>query len=625
MATQPHTPTATGAATIAALGVVFGDLGTSPLYALQEAFTGKHGVASTPDNVLGVVSLFIWSLLGVVSVKYVLFIMRADNRGEGGILALLALTGARGNPDVRARGLLVLGLFGATLLYGDGIITPAVSVLSAIEGLEIASTRFTPFVIPLTVLILVGLFFVQRFGSGRVGRFFGPVLLLWFIAIAALGVRSIALTPRALEALSPLYAVRYFAEHGLHGLPVLLSVVLCLTGCEALYADMGHFGRRPIRLAWSFIVLPALVASYLGQAAVLLRSPEAIDRPFYFSVPEPLLLPMVALATLGTIIASQALISAVFSLTRQAVQLGYWPRTRVVHTSAREEGQIYVPSFNWALMIACVTLVLAFGSSSRLAGAFGLAVAGTMAITTGLFAQVALRRLGWPAVAVGAFLAVFFTADTAFFAANLLKVRDGGWLPLALGVGLFVLMTVWARGRHYLHDYVRERMMPLGEFLDSFEKGSAVRVHGTAVFLTTNAGVTPTTLLHYLKHAKSLHDTVVFLTVMSEEVPRVSREERLQVERVRPGFWQVVGHFGFMEDPDVPKLLEAAIDCGLDPSVRTATFFLGRETIVPSDKGRWRGFPERLFAVMHRNARPAPDFFRLPPNRVMEIGAQLEL
>jgi KUP system potassium uptake protein len=419
--------------------------------------------------------------------------------------------------------------------------------------------------------------------------------------------------------------MRYFGEHGVRGLPVLLSVVLCLTGCEALYADMGHFGRRPIRLAWSFIVLPALVASYLGQAGVLLRTPAAVDRPFYFSVPEPLLLPMVGLATLGTIIASQALISAVFSLTRQAVQLGYWPRTRVVHTSEREEGQIYVPSFNWALMIACVALVLAFGSSSRLAGAFGLAVAGTMAITTGLFAQVALRRLRWPPVAVGVFLAVFFTADTAFFAANLLKVRDGGWLPLALGIGLFVLMTVWARGRRYLYDYVRERMMPLGEFLDSFERGSAVRVQGTAVFLTTNAGVTPTTLLHYLKHAKSLHDTVVFLTVVNEEVPRVSREERVQVERVRPGFWQVVGHFGFMEDPDVPKLLEAAIDCGLDPAVRSATFFLGRETIVPSPRGRWRGFPERLFAVMHRNARPAPDFFRLPPNRVMEIGAQLEL
>jgi KUP system potassium uptake protein len=611
---------------LSALGVVFGDLGTSPLYALQEAFGGKHGVDGTPENVLGVVSLFIWSLLLVVSLKYVFFIMRADNRGEGGILALLALTGARGKESGRAQALLLVGLFGATLLYGDGVITPAVSVLSAVEGLNEGTTAFAPYVVPLTVVILIALFSVQRFGSGAVGRFFGPVLLLWFIAIFAIGLGSLVKTPGALEALSPLPGVRFFLAHGFHGLPVLGAVVLCLTGGEALYADMGHFGSRPIRLSWYVVVLPALVMSYLGQAAVLLREPDAVARPFYRSAPAELLYPLVGLATVATVIASQALISAVFSLTRQAAQMGYWPRVQVVHTSARTEGQIYVPGFNWALMVACVALVLAFRTSTSLAGAFGLAVAGTMSITTVLFGQVAWRRFGWPIAGVALFLVVFLSVDVAFVGANLLKVVDGGWLPLTLGAALFVMMTVWGRGRRHLQDYVRARAMSPREFLDSFSAGtSALRVKGTAVFLSINPDATPVSLLHYLKHAKCLHEKVVFLTVVTEDVPRVGRDERVEVELLRPGFWRVIGHFGFMEDPDVPWLLERAIDSGLDTGVRSATFFLGRDTIIPSERGRWRGWGERLFAVMHRNARPAPDFFRLPPNRVMEIGAQLEL
>ena len=616
--------TATPALTVAALGVVFGDLGTSPLYALQEAFHGPGAVVATRENVLGVVSLFVWSLILVISVKYIAFIMRADNRGEGGVLALLALTGARHNGLWFRRATVGVGLFGATLLYGDGVITPAVSVLSAVEGLEVASTALRPAVIPATLGILVGLFCVQRYGSGRVGRLFGPVLALWFVVIAALGLRALIGRPEALAALNPAHAVRFFAAHGLAGVPVLGAVILCLTGGEALYADMGHFGARPIRVAWYGLVLPALVLNYLGQAAVLLGAPEAAARPFYAMVPGPLLYPMVALATLATIIASQALISAVFSLTRQAVQLGYWPRVHVVHTSASEEGQIYVPAFNWAVMAATLALVLAFRSSARLASAFGLAVAGTMAITTVLFAIVARRRFRWPAAAVGAFVAVFLTIDVVFFAANATKLLDGAWLPLAIGAGLFVLMTVWMRGRSRLRRRYHERAFPLDEFLTSFALGPCVRVPGAAVFLSPNAGATPPALLHYLKHAKSLHEQVVILTVQTEEVPHVTPGERVEVEALTQGFWRVVGRFGFMETPDVPVLLGAARARGLGVQ-GDVTYFLGRETVVASRAGQRGWWGARLFAAMHRNARPAADFFALPSNQIMEVGAQVDL
>ena len=606
---------------VAALGVVFGDLGTSPLYALQEAFTGPHAVAASRENVLGVLSLFLWSLVLVVSIKYVVFLMRADNRGEGGILALLALTGAR--TGRRNAGLVIaLGLFGAALLYGDGVITPAVSVLSAVEGLVVASPVFEHAVIPLTIGILVGLFAMQRFGSGSVGRWFGPILALWFVAIAVLGVLAIGRDPSVLAAIDPRHAVDYFARHGLHGLPILGAVVLCLTGGEALYADMGHFGARPIRFAWFGLVLPALVLSYLGQGAVLLERPAAAARPFYSSVPSELLYPLIVLATAATVIASQALITAVFSLTRQAVQLGYWPRTRVIHTNAAEHGQVYVPGFNWAVMVSTVALVLAFRSSGALAAAFGLAVAGTMLITTMLFVLVARQRWRWRWPVLAVFITVFVTIDLAFLTANVFKIEDGGWLPLAIGVGLLLLMLVWAYGRRLLHAKLEARMFALDAFVESFGLSPPVRVPGTAVFLSGQPNSAPLALLHYLKHAKSLHERVVVLSILTEDVPHVPVHERIEIAELAHGFWRVIGRYGFMESPDVPQLMQLAKERGLDAPA--ATYFLGRESVVAC-RGRWRGWRERLFAFMHHNARPAAEFFGIPPNQVLEVGAQVEL
>jgi KUP system potassium uptake protein len=490
-------------------------------------------------------------------------------------------------------------------------------VLSAVEGLAVASPALGRAVVPATVAILVGLFAVQRYGSGRVGRLFGPILALWFVAIAALGVAAIPRDPSILAALSPTYAAGYFARHGLAGVPILGAVILCLTGGEALYADMGHFGRRPIRLAWLALVLPALVLSYLGQGAVLLDEPAAAARPFYSAAPQALLYPLVALATAATVIASQALITAVFSLTRQLVQLGYWPRTRVIHTSAEERGQVYVPGFNWAVMVATLALVLGFRSASALTAAFGLAVAGTMTLTTLLFAIVARRRWGWRAPALALFLAVFLTVDLVFLAANALKLEDGGWLPLAIGGGLFTLMNVWAYGRRRLLLRQAARAFPLEPFLDSFGLEPPVRVPGTAVFLTGHPEGAPLALLHYLKHARSLHERVILLSVVTLDVPHVAAAERLSVRELRHGFWQLTGHYGFMESPDVPALLALARDQVDAPG---ATFFLGRESIVAC-----RGWRERLYALMHHNARPAAEFFGIPPNRVLEVGAQVEL
>ncbi|HVV82623.1 MAG TPA: potassium transporter Kup [Kofleriaceae bacterium] len=606
---------------LAALGVVFGDLGTSPLYALQEAFVGPHAIDANRADVLGIISLFLWSLVLVVSVKYVVFLMRADNRGEGGILALLALTGARAGRRYAAV-VIVLGLFGAALLYGDGVITPAISVLSAVEGLKVASPALEHAVIPITIVILVGLFLVQRFGSGRVGRFFGPVLALWFVTIAALGALAIRRDPSVLAALSPTYAVGYFVRHGLRGVPILGAVVLCLTGGEALYADMGHFGARPIRLAWFGLVLPALVLSYLGQGAAVLADPAVATRPFYSAAPAAALYPLVVLATAATVIASQALITAVFSLTRQAVQLGYWPRARVVHTSAEEQGQVYLPGFNWTVMLATCALVLAFRSSGALASAFGLAVSGTMLITTILFTLVVRRRWRWPWPALALFAAVFVTVDLAFLVANTFKIAGGGWLPLAIGGGMLVLMEVWAYGRARLRRRLAERQFALDEFLESFGLSPPVRVPGTAVFLTGQTDGAPLALLHYLKHARSLHQKVVLLSVMTEDVPHVAPGERVVVRELSHGFWQVIGSYGFMESPDVPALLRLVEERGL--ATAGATFFLGRESVVAC-RGNWRGWRERLFSFMHHNARPAAEFFGIPPNQVLEVGAQVEL
>jgi KUP system potassium uptake protein len=571
--------------TLGALGVVFGDLGTSPLYALQECFGGAYPVAVTPDNVRGAVSLFVWSLVIVVSVKYVTIIMRADNQGEGGILALLAMalggtTDGSPNPGPqlrRAAIVLGLGLVGAALLYGDGVITPAISVLSAVEGLEVATPVFRPFVVPISVVILVGLFALQRFGTGRVGVGFGIVLATWFVTIAVFGTWSLATHGVAVaSALDPRWAVRFFAVHGWRGVPVLGAVVLCLTGVEALYADMGHFGRRPIRIAWYALALPSLVLSYLGQGALLLDRPSAASRPFFNSVPAWALYPMVILATAATVVASQALIAAAFSMTSQAAQLGYLPRVRVAHTSSRQIGQIYLPGLNWILMVACVSVTLGFRSSSALAAAFGLAVSGTMATTTILFAIVARRRWKWSlplvVVAAGALLGI----DAAFLGANLLKVAAGGWLPLSLGAGVFTLMATWARGRTLLRAEYEARAIPAEDFVKSIAAAPPPRVKGAAVFMQASRGDVPVALLHNLKHNRILHEKVVMLTVVTERVPYTSLAERIEVASLGLGFWRVVGHYGYMQQPNVPDLLSLAAPLGLTLIPGETSYYLSR-------------------------------------------------
>ncbi len=623
------------AASLAALGVVFGDLGTSPLYALHDTFVGSHPVAVTRGNVLGILSLFVWSLTIVVSGKYLAVMMRADNRGEGGIFALLALTGAispRGavrQRNARLRAIvLVLGIAGAALLYGDGVITPAISVLSAIEGLGVAAAGLQPYVVPLTVFVLVALFAIQPLGSGRIGRMFGPVLALWFVVIAAMGVWGIAHAPGVLYAFNPGYAVGYFVEHGWRGFPVLGAVVLCLTGGEALYADMGHFGRRPIRFAWFALAFPSLVLSYLGQGGILLTNSAAAQNPFFLSAPAWSLYPLVALATAATVIASQGLITAVFSLTSQAVQLGLSPRLRIVHTSSHEIGQIYLPVLNWTLMIACVALVVGFKSSTHLAAAFGLAVSGTMAITTLLFIAVARGRWKWGAAKVAVIAGGFLVIDLAFLGANLMKIPDGGWIPLVIGAGVFTLLATWQRGRALLRRAERERDGPdddIAPVLESMRNGSAARVYGTAVYMHSSARGLPRTLLHNLKHNHVIHERVVFLTVLTEDIPFVAGDDRVRVTSLADGFWRVVARYGFMEEPNVPAILEIAAADGLEFRKPETTYFLGRQTIISSDKPGMAQWRERLFGLMMRNARPATSFFGLPPNRVVELGAQIEI
>jgi KUP system potassium uptake protein len=623
------------AASLAALGVVFGDLGTSPLYALHDTFVGSHPVEVTHANVLGILSLFVWSLIIVVSGKYLAVMMRADNRGEGGIFALLALTGATsardGSRPHNARMIsivLVLGIAGAALLYGDGVITPAISVLSAIEGLAVAASSLQPYVVPLTVVVLVALFAIQPLGSGKLGSMFGPVLALWFVVIAVMGVWGIARAPGVLLAFDPRYAVGYFADHGWRGFPVLGAVVLCLTGGEALYADMGHFGRRPIRFAWFALAFPSLVLSYLGQGGVLLTNPAAAQNPFFLSAPAWSLYPLVALATAATVIASQGLITAVFSLTSQAVQLGLSPRLKIVHTSSHEIGQIYLPALNWTLMLACVALVVGFQSSTRLAAAFGLAVSGTMAITTLLFIVVARDRWKWSIARVSAIAGVFLLIDLAFLGANLLKILDGGWIPLVIGAAVFILLATWQRGRALLRRAEHMRAGPdddVTPILDSIRNGSAVRVQGTAVYMHSSTRGVPRTLLHNLKHNHVIHARVIFLTVQTEDIPFAAADDRVRVIPLADGFWRVVAYYGFMEEPNVPAILSIAAEQGLEFRKPETTYFLGRQTIISSPKpgmARWR---ERLFGMMMRNARPATSFFGLPPNRVVELGAQIEI
>jgi KUP system potassium uptake protein len=613
-----------------ALGVVYGDIGTSPLYAMKECFTGTHSVPPTAHNVLGVLSLVFWALTFVVVVKYLGFVMRADNRGEGGILALLALVSRKAPARKRRRALLVMGLFGAALLYGDGVITPAISVLGAMEGISVAAPAFGHFVVPLSIGIIAGLFLIQRGGTARVGAIFGPVMLVWFVSIAVLGVRGIAENPSILRAISPTYAIGFLASGGLQGYLVLGSVVLVITGGEALYADMGHFGRRPIRFAWFAMVMPALVLNYFGQGALVLQDPSSARNPFYLLAPSWAVYPMIAIATAAAIVASQALISGAFSLTHQAVQLGYSPRITVRHTSHTEIGQIYVPEVNWVLGAACIALVLEFQNSSNLAAAYGVAVTGTMTTTTLLFHRVARDLWRWPRAATWALTITFLVVDLAFVGANLVKVEEGGWFAIVAAAIVYLLMSTWKKGRLALAEQLSDAGLPLQIFLDDIGRKRPQRVPGTAVFMTSNPNAAPPVLLHHLKHNKILHERVVLVTLVTEEIPAVPEAERVTSRDLGSGFFQVVARHGFMESVDVPKLLEDLprrpppnVPLVLRPM--ETTYYLGRETLLatgPAKLSRWR---KRLFIVMSRNAVTASAFFNLPPNRVVEMGAQIQL
>ncbi len=632
-APDPKDPKELAKISLAALGVVYGDIGTSPLYTLQECFA--HDVKPTHDNVLGVLSLIYYALFLVVVVKYLTFIMRADNKGEGGILALLSLLGRPKPGSV----LVLLGLFGAALLYGDGVITPAISVLSAIEGLDDESHRMKMFIVPLTALVLVGLFVMQRRGTAGIGAVFGPTMLLWFAMIGALGVPWIVRHPEVFRALNPLYAVRFFAENRFHGFVVLGSVVLCITGGEALYADMGHFGRKPIVYAWYGLVLPALLSNYTGQAALLLErgTVEESHSVFYRLVVDPespffrlagpaARYPVVAIATVATVVASQALISGAFSLTRQAVQLGFSPRVTIVHTSGKAEGQIYIPEVNWALMVACIALVFAFKASTALAAAYGIAVTGTMGITSVLFYVVCKRKFGMSPAKAAALLVLFLSVDLAFFSANLLKFVDGGWLPIACAVLVFTLMTTWKRGRAALAASMLEATLPLDAFLADLAVHKPHRVSGTAVFMTSNPDGAPPILLHHFKHNKVLHQRVILLAVSTTEDPEVSDADRFEVAEIGEGFFRVKLRYGFMQTPNVPRALaDAKARGGLDVDLDDLSFFLGRETLLVTGKSKMARWRKKIFSLMSKNARPATAFFGIPPNRVVELGTQIEL
>ena len=619
------------ALTLMALGVVYGDIGTSPLYAMRECFFGTHSVPPTAENVLGVLSLIIYALLLVISLKYVVLVMRADNQGEGGILALTALIpGRRGEPGTASRlamgrpVLVALGIFGTALLYGDGMITPAISVLGAIEGLEVATPLFSPYVVPITVAMLIVLFSIQKFGTHRVGGLFGPIVILWFATIATLGVIWIMRAPDVLAAVDPRHALRFFERNGFTGFAVLGAVFLVATGGEALYADMGHFGKQPIRLAWFALVLPALVLNYLGQGALLLRNPAA-GNPFFLLAPSWALLPLVGIATAAAVIASQALISGAFSITRQAIQLGLVPRLDVEHTSAREIGQIYLPQVNWSLMAATVLIVIGFGSSGAVAAAYGLAVTLTMIITVLLLYIVMTERWHWPKPAALAATALFLSVDCAFFGANALKVMQGGWVTLAVATVLFTVMTTWRKGRQLVGERLTARAVPLQTFMALVEASPPLRVPGTAVFMTAQPTGTPPALAHNLRHNKVLHEHVIVLTVATVQVPHVTARDRLDVQSFGHGLYNMRLQYGFMEDPNVPEALLGARERGLPLDIEDVTYFLGRETIIVTRRKGMAIWREKLFVLMTRNAVRATAFFRLPPERVVELGVQVEM
>jgi KUP system potassium uptake protein len=617
---------------LGALGVVYGDIGTSPLYALRECFHvhGVHGVKPSHDNVLGVLSLVFWALIIIISIKYLVFVMRADNRGEGGILALMALVPPRLREARSGHWVLVaIGLFGAALLYGDGMITPAISVLSAVEGLEVATPLFKSAVVPITLVILLFLFAIQRRGTAGIGALFGPVMIVWFLTLAVLGVIWIARVPSVLAAIDPRHAVRFFVHNGWHGFLVLGSVFLVVTGGEALYADMGHFGRRPIRMAWFILVLPALLLTYFGQGALLVTHSSAAANPFYESLrliaPDWMLYPMVGLATAATIIASQAVISGAFSLTRQAVQLGYIPRIEIVHTSGREIGQIYIPSINWLLMLATFGLVLGFQKSTNLAAAYGVAVTATMVITTILAAMVALRLWGWKPALVIPVTAFFLLIDSSFFGANIIKLVDGGWFPLLVGILVYTLLSTWKKGREILAERLRQESLPIEEFVANVKPEMPPRVPGTAVFMSRDAQGTPPALLHNLKHNKVLHSKVILLSMLTEEVPTVAPEDRIEIQPLGKEFYRVIAHYGFLEAPEVPEVMELLKEKQLPLEPMATSFFPSRETLIPSKVPGMALWREKLFAVMTRNAQRPTDYFRIPVNRVVELGMQVRL
>ena len=610
---------------LAAVGVVYGDIGTSPLYALKEVFAHGH-VSLTTENIYGVLSLVFWTLTVVVSVKYVVLILRADNNGEGGLIAMLALasTAVRGRPELRRR-LLFLGIFGTAIFFGDGVITPAISVLSAVEGLEVAAPALHQYVVPLTLIVLTALFMVQRHGTASVGKMFGPVMVLWFSVLAVLGLQHIAQNPSILWALSPHYALSFLLGNPGVAFIALGSVVLCVTGAEALYADLGHFGKRPIRLAWFSLAMPALVLNYFGQGAMLLQHPGKVGNPFFEMAPTWALYPLIGLATCATVIASQALITAAFSVTKQAIQLGYLPRLRILHTSVREAGQIYVPFINWSLYVCIVIAVVVFGSTTKLAAAYGIAVTIDMLITTTMTFFVI--RYGWkyPWSLCFAATGFFFVVDFVYFSANVIKVFDGGWFPVVIGGVMFTLMMTWKQGRKLMTTRLREDAIDLKSFLEAVFVSPPTRVQGTAVFLVSDQGITPNALLHNLKHNKVLHETNLFVTVKQHEVPWIGFDKRCEMEPLGRDCWQVTLNFGFKNEPDVPDALRLLRNRGCVMDDMDTSYFLSRDIVMPTMGGGMADWREKLFASMHRNAAAAADFLSLPTNRVVELGSKLEI
>ncbi|HEY3073897.1 MAG TPA: potassium transporter Kup [Burkholderiales bacterium] len=617
----------TAALALLALGVVYGDIGTSPLYAVKETFNPEHGIALTPANIIGGLSTLFWMLMVVVSLKYVTLVMRADNRGEGGIMALLALatSSIRKHPEWTAP-LLAIGVFGASLFYGDAVLTPAISVLSAVEGLEVGTAAFKPYIVPLATGILIGLFLIQRHGTGVVGLVFGPVCAIWFLSLAAVGVWNISRSPSILAAVNPLHALGFVTGHGFSSFVVLGSVLLAITGAETLYADVGHFGKKAVRWAWFSLVAPSLVLNYFGQGALLIDNPKTLENPFYYSYPGWALYPMVALATAATIIASQATISGAYSMTRQAIQLGYLPRMEIQHTSAKTIGQIYIPVVNWTLLAIVAAAVVGFGSSSKLASAYGVAVMGTMLVTT--FLTFFVIRYGWGYPLWLCLLATgfFMLIDLTLFGAALLKIHEGGWFPLALGAAIFIVMLTWRRGRAIMVERLRQDSVPLEPFLKSLLRDPPQRVAGTAVFLSAAADTTPHALLHTLKHFQALHERVVFLTVEFRDVPWVAFEERVLCERLGSDCWRVRVRYGFMNRPDITRALEQCGALGLEFDPMQTSFFVSRQRVVPAvGPGGMAFWRERIFAAMARNAGNVTDYFNIPTNRVIELGSRVQI